>query len=272
MATAARGIRSEDMARIDADKRLLCESCGYDLEGLPDEGACAECGRRVVDSWPERRAGSAWQQRANPNAWWTTARMVAAQPRTMWERVRVDTTTSNTLMMTNAGIAAALPTVAMVSSSSVGIGSGFGRFDPAMVVTWFAAWGGMWIALMILTWIEARGIRFFGARNGWRVSRSVAATVCGHASYGWVVAGLLVAGLWFLLERTQAIKPIATAWNWFIGLLSGNASAASVAGASTRAMELSYLTVLGIGFVIGMLIFEVLVYIGVRRLRFANAS
>lgn len=37
-------------ANIPADTDLLCESCGYMLNGLPNEGNCPECGTPIADS------------------------------------------------------------------------------------------------------------------------------------------------------------------------------------------------------------------------------
>lgn len=265
------GISSQHMARMEADTRILCESCGYDLAGIPTAGTCGECGRPVAESLPDRRTGSPWQQNSGPVAWLGTAQLMLRQPRQAWNQIKPESARSNALLITNAAIGASLPTLAIIASPSTGLGSGLDRFSLSMLITWIAAWGGLWIALMVLTWIEARGIRFFGARSGWRVNRSVAAAVCGHASFGWVIAGTLLTALWLILERTDAIVPIATAWNWIINLLTGTTAPATTRQ-TTRTMELSYFTVLASGFVVGMMIFETLVYLGVRRLKFANRS
>lgn len=40
---------------IPADNDLLCETCGYILNGLPQESRCPECGQPIVESLPETR-------------------------------------------------------------------------------------------------------------------------------------------------------------------------------------------------------------------------
>jgi hypothetical protein len=265
---ASRALTLDAMARIEADTRTLCEACGYDLAGLPPGATCGECGRPVELSLPARRVGSAWQQRPGIAAWVRTADDLLRRPPELWSRVRVESVRSSSLTMTNAAVATALPMGAIIASPSVGLGSGLSRFSVAMLVTWLAIWGGTWVALLVLTWIEARGIRFFGSRSGWRVNHGVAWAVCGHASYGWLVAGGLVAVLWVLLEHTGALGLVGGLWDWIISLVPGAPSPGSTR--STRSMELSYLSVLASGFIIGMLAFETLVYIGVRRLKFAN--
>lgn len=51
---------------------LLCERCGYSLEGLPCGGACPECGRAIAESLPQRRLGSPWQQHPGVAGWLKT--------------------------------------------------------------------------------------------------------------------------------------------------------------------------------------------------------
>jgi hypothetical protein len=50
-------------ATIPAETDLLCENCGYVLNGLPPDGAgrCPECGKLVSQSSPDLRTPSAWE-------------------------------------------------------------------------------------------------------------------------------------------------------------------------------------------------------------------
>lgn len=49
-------------AIVPADTDVLCESCGYTLNGLPNEGNCPECGQPVADSTLRSgRAPSPWE-------------------------------------------------------------------------------------------------------------------------------------------------------------------------------------------------------------------
>jgi hypothetical protein len=41
---------SRTAADIPADSAILCEHCGYTLDGLPADGNCPECGKPVTDS------------------------------------------------------------------------------------------------------------------------------------------------------------------------------------------------------------------------------
>src|SRR3954447_19578537 len=46
---------------------VLCESCGYTLNGLPEGGNCPECGQPIVRSTVEdRREPPAWEREGLP--------------------------------------------------------------------------------------------------------------------------------------------------------------------------------------------------------------
>lgn len=46
---------------IPAENDLLCESCGYTLNGLPDDSNCPECGKPIAESARELRHPPAWE-------------------------------------------------------------------------------------------------------------------------------------------------------------------------------------------------------------------
>src|SRR5687768_4492874 len=49
-------------ASIPADTDVLCEACGYVLNGLPTDSRCPECGKPAADSDPALRTPTAFEQ------------------------------------------------------------------------------------------------------------------------------------------------------------------------------------------------------------------
>lgn len=46
---------------VPAENDLLCEGCGYTLNGLPDDSNCPECGKPIAESSPELRKPPEWE-------------------------------------------------------------------------------------------------------------------------------------------------------------------------------------------------------------------
>jgi hypothetical protein len=46
---------------VPAESDLLCEECGYTLNGLPHSGRCPECGKPVAESIGTRRTAPPWE-------------------------------------------------------------------------------------------------------------------------------------------------------------------------------------------------------------------
>lgn len=241
---------------------LLCESCGYQLEDLPSDGACPECGRSIASSLPEARPGSPWQQRPGFFTWARTGWLVLRRPSQLFDAIRITPSRGGWLLVLNHLLAGALLAAPWTGTlvgdpSRRARGSGFVLESLSLLGMFLVQTLVLSALLYLLTLIEHRGVRFFSARRSWRLTPDAAWHICAHASYGWVLLGLMP-----LLGMTLAF-------------ISGAASLRGVIDLSpvlpvTIHVSSAVLTGLIVGgLLVGLFVFELLVYIGVRRRRFA---
>jgi len=238
---------------------LLCETCGYEIEGLPAEGACPECGRQVGSSPHGLRPGTRWQRDPKWSSLFSTWRMTLRNPRRVFDVASLHTDEKRLLAL-SLGVAASMPPMAgyivlvvvtIREAGWIGYIETLGTLvGGAAGVSVLVAAG--WMLLWLLTLVEERGIRFWGPRRGWRITPTIAKVICAHASVGWVLGSVLavvghVVG-WGLLEITNRHN---------VGIFRGP-------------MQLAPITLPALGLIAGMLTFEVLVYIGMGRMKFAN--
>lgn len=240
-------------AAIPEQHTLLCEACGYEVDGLPSHERCPECGRPVAASFPEVRTGSPWQRRPGALGLLDTWERVLVRPRQTFDTVSV-VPDARGMLAINLALASLL--IATLTGS---LAWRINAPEHAAIPTWIlwtgrAMLAGMttFIVLGALTKVEELGIRFWGPRRGWRITPAIAHVVCAHASVGWVL-GCVVA----LLGHTLGWSLAGYTNRHNVGILRGP-------------MQLAPITLPVLGLVAGMLIFEVLVYIGMVRMRYAN--
>ncbi|MDX9910606.1 MAG: zinc ribbon domain-containing protein [Phycisphaerales bacterium] len=235
---------------------LLCERCGYDVDALPDDAHCPECGTPRVESLPERRTGTPWQREGGFRAFWRTLALVWMRPRGIWRKVSVGA--EGRLRASMLATAALLYGVASAIVLEVSRSSTRGR---APLASEWLGWTITGLAfgltiffplLVLLTWIESRGLRVIGRVHKFRITPEVASAVCAHAAAGWITGGVLA-----------IIGSIAGQW------LNAYASSHNV-GVVRGFMMLSPGLLPLIAFAIGMLHFETLAYLGMRKMRYAN--
>lgn len=231
---------------------LLCERCGYVLEGLESHLACPECGRPIAESLPNARTGTPFQ---NDPTWRGLARqcvMLAREPGALFALARIGRIADDSLLFRSAAAAAF---AALAPACTVLLARAFpGLREHELIIGLCVAallWGLLTALLLVLTAIERAGITFFARRRGWRVPTPVARTICANAAPGWIAAAVFFNLA--LLALPGAMR------------LAGNAPAPWRTAAEAGAASLP-----AAGFIAGMLVFETLVYIGVRRCRWAN--
>lgn len=248
----------------DHAEQLLCEGCGYVLEGSRDRAACPECGKPVAESLPESRVGTPWQQRPSLSAWLLTAWQTVRHPARTFDRVRIDPDArwrDEGLRWDNLIAASFLGVLVLMLGHASSFGEAVLAFGVAVVFAPVVV-----LPLLALTDLERIGIGFIGQRRGWRIDAVVSRVVCAHASVGWIVATVLSA-LAYLVSWPvyHAVRRAFSANSRAGG--PARPAAPSVWGEFIDwvPMALPFL-----GFAAGMLAFELLVWIGVRRCKYAN--
>ena len=242
---------------------LLCERCGYVIEGLDAASVCPECAKPIVESLPDRRPGTPWQRQRGVapmvKTWFATAR----SPASVLAIMAVKPPRIRLLLCL-----AALPIAWAIASGLLLLAERERPLPSGGTVSWspgsivgsmmLTVAGGLVLTPLVaillgaLTWIEARGLVLISAQRGFRVHPELAHTITRHGAPAWLVCGLGAALVLPLLWRLQLDWRLAwgepPAW-------------------------LAFLAAAGVIIAIaGFLGFEFFAWLGLRRCRFANRS
>ncbi len=246
---------------------LLCEKCGYVIEGLDITGRCPECGKPIAESLPERRIGTPWQQ--DPGfisliqTWWLTLRhpkqtldfLSPAPPK--W------------LSLITLGCAGLLVSFGWMSfllfpdpnAEEFGSPSTLSMLLPTGIFALIA-----FVIFYLLTQIETFGLRIFGSRSGFRISKDLSKSITAHAAVGWLLLAVCFAfkmllGNTLFYVMTPDLQPATDAdtVNQYAMLFNDPPNWVFTVN------RLLYILILP-----GFLFFECFAYLGLRRCKFAN--
>lgn len=74
---------------VPADTDILCEACGYTLNGLPDTGNCPECGDAILNSLThDGRTLSEFEIEPRPRSFWRTTFRVIFDTRRFYRTLK----------------------------------------------------------------------------------------------------------------------------------------------------------------------------------------
>lgn len=231
-----------DLGQAFPTDDALCERCGYPLRGLSIDAVCPECGLAVAESSPAERAAPPVDVRESLWDYPAVVWHVLRHPTGAFRHMRIDggNGPARRFLAMNCFFAAGVWALIMLLLSLARR-----ELNPPGLVFMLS-----YAAMLALTYIEMLGVTAFSRRRGWRVPFHLAERVCCFASVGWL-PGMLVAGLgaWLL-------DALAGGSLWFEGVLG--------------LVKVSWLCYGGL-FVLSLLWFETLVWVGVRQVKYANA-
>lgn len=223
----------------------LCESCGYPLRGLRMPQPCPECGLPLAQSDPRRRIGLPWQQRITLANWFKTSWIMTRRPAAGWSVMRFDPPrpawqAAPTERIYILSIALGVGALWAISWRLVGMPSPW---------RWGAA---VTLSILFFSYVEIAGVVFYSRRRGWRTYWSLIERLVCYLTIWWLPAAIL----FFPLCVAQQLRLPEIYWPTGLGRWD-------------LAKEM-LLMITGWGLCI--MAFEWLVWLGVRRLRFANWS
>ncbi|MFN3168384.1 MAG: hypothetical protein ACE37H_15100 [Phycisphaeraceae bacterium] len=227
----------------------LCERCGYPLFGLSIESACPECGLAVAESSPARRDLPGVVDRLGCRDAWRMACRLLVRPADTFRRLDVSPrgAAASTFLFWMTFLAGFV----WLSVMGAGLylvdgGPTSGNLGYQAVFHLVA----VLILVQVLTHIEMLGVAAISRRRGWRVPLRLAERVCAFASVGWLPGVALAA------VGAQLLGVFAVGEPWFERMHG--------------VVRVSWLCYAGL-FVLSLLWFESLVWVGVRQVKYANA-
>lgn len=156
---------------VPAESDLLCEACGYTLNGLPRDGNCPECGTPISMSFGDHRAPSQVEQAPSAATFVRTTAAVLLRPRRFYRTLatRFDSVASTRFAQAHRIIAAGFFGAAAAGHLIWGALSAGGRPRTAAVLVLILSFAAFAYVLLrglstLAAWLSAIEARYWGMR------------------------------------------------------------------------------------------------------------
>ncbi|MFK7883083.1 MAG: hypothetical protein AB8F26_02730 [Phycisphaerales bacterium] len=255
---------------------LLCERCGYVIEGLPTAGACPECSKPIQESLPERREGSQWQRDPRITRFHHAMCSTLRHPLQTLDEIRPFQKRDRRLSMLSMLAAGFLISLVWWSpwvflfDNEITLNDRIIHFAIGCCFSLVSA-----IALACLMWILTRvetvGLGVIARTRKFRIPASYRRTITAHGCAGWVLGSLLfIASSGVANQTLGAFTPDVQTITFTNGQ---SIQAQPVAGAELPVwLRRVVWHSRWLGLLVGFMWFEIFAYLGVRRLKYVNTA
>lgn len=162
---------------VPAETDLLCEGCGYVLNGLPGNGRCPECGKPTAESSAARRTLPAWEESRPPaarvGAFFSTSAAVLFRPTQFYRTLAIRQDTRQAFLFAQLHWAATSMLLGWAGfAHAVWIFRGDAR-TAFSLLPWVALSAIAWLALLLTTLLAARLTHWEASYRGIRLPLAV---------------------------------------------------------------------------------------------------
>jgi hypothetical protein len=184
-----------------AETDLLCEFCGYTLNGLDRGGNCPECGMPIAASVASRREPPLWERR--PGTFFATSADVIFQPTKFFSRMtaRGDNQRAQSFAVRHWLAVSVLFGIAGAMHSKLFYQLGMIRVVVLALMLFFVSS----TTLFLTTWLAMRLTAWEAAYRGIRLPRSVVMRAMFYHAAHYIPVGIAAAstvvGYWLLLQN-----------------------------------------------------------------------
>ena len=205
---------------IPAETDVLCEHCGYVLNGLPPGSNCPECGRPAADSDPALRTPTAWEKSAgnapasaSGGAFVTTTAAVLFRPTRFYRTLatRTDTPLSTVFAQVHWAAAALLLGLAAYAHAQWFIFGDPG--SPLHPLKWVALSIGAYLFVLLTTRLAARLTHWEASYRSIRLTLPVVRRGLQYHAVHYLpvaaAAAVTVVGYGYLV-RHRVVDPVST--------------------------------------------------------------